>query len=391
MEEKIYRIIAAELAGEALSPQDRILLEKWLSLSLRNKQVYDKYKIWYGSWAVFRRKKGIDREAAWKKIRERRQKIAGIEKRNRFLRNSGIAAGFMLLIGLTALWQWKNSGTDFRNDRRLAENQPPEIQIQLELPGGERIALTGATDSVKVSESGRQALCDSSGLTYFADTSLHRDEPVVYNKLLVPAGAEYHLLLSDGTRVFMNAASELRYPTVFPPEKREVFLTGEAYFEVSPDTLRAFTVKTAAMDIRVLGTSFNVNAYEDVPVVTATLVSGKIRAKCRNQDYDLQPGQQIRTHRTTGSVQVEEVNTALFTSWKNGYYYFEARPLKEIMQIFSRWYGFKVIFRHPWLEELEFSGRMQRYEKVERLLRKFEQTGKVRFVYNGDTVTVKEK
>lgn len=390
MEEKIYRIIAAELAGEALSPQDRILLEKWLSLSVRNKQVYGKFRIWYGSCAVFRRKKGIDRETAWKKIRERKQKIAGIEKRNRFFRNTGIAAGFMLLLGLTALWQWKNiSGTDSLNNRHLTKNRQPGIQ--LELPGGERIALTGGTESVKVSESGMQALCDSSGLTYFADTSLYRNEPVVYNKLIVPAGAEYHLLLSDGTRVFMNAASELRYPAVFPSGKREVFLSGEAYFEVSPDTLRAFTVKTAAMDIRVLGTSFNVNAYEDMPVITTTLVSGKIRAECRNQTYDLQPGQQIRTHRTTGAVEIEQVNTALFTSWKNGYYYFEACRLKEIMQIFSRWYNFKVVFSHPRLEELEFSGRMQRYEKVEQLLQKFEQTGKVRFVYNGDTVTVKEK
>lgn len=383
MEERLYCIIAAQFAGEILPEEDRALLEEWLERSPENRKVYGRLEEWYRNNAGFRLREGIRHEAAWKSILEKKRVADGLRRRRLFLRLSGVAAVLALLIGI-GVWMWRPG-----SDERF---YPLQVQgVQLELGDGEKIALPAGREALSLAVSGVNAVCDSNKLTYRSDISSDKSETVVYNRLIVPKGAEYRLVLSDGTRVFMNAASELRYPTVFKG-KREVYLKGEAYFEVSRDTVNRFVVRTAGMDIQVLGTSFNVSAYDDGFVMATTLVSGKVKAVCGGHEYDLRPGEQISNNRKTGEVDVKAVNALLYTAWKDGYYYFEAQRLEDVMQMISRWYGFKVVFQNPELKELEFSGRLQRYEEAERLFRKFEQVERnIRFVRIGDSVVVRNR
>lgn len=382
MEERLLSIIAAQFAGEILPEADRVLLEEWLERLPENRREYGRLEQWYQSNAGFRVRKGINCEVAWESILEKKRVADGLRRRRLFRRMAGVAAVLALLVG-TGVWMREQRGEEQFYSLKVQE-------VQLELGDGEKIALPSGMKDLPLAVSGVNAVCDSNRLTYRAGISPAKDETVVYNRLIVPVGAEYRLVLSDGTRVFMNAASELRYPAVFPQGKREVYLKGEAYFEVSRDTSSRFTVKTADMDIEVLGTSFNVNAYTEGSSTMATLISGKVRAVCGGREYDLQPGYQISSDRETGEVNVKEVNTLLYTAWKDGYYYFEAQHLEDIMQMVSRWYGFRVVFQEPKLKELEFSGRLQRYEEVGRLFRKFEQVENIRFIRTGDSVVVCE-
>ena len=144
-------------------------------------------------------------------------------------------------------------------------------------------------------------------------------------------------------------------------------------------------------DIMVYGTSFDVNAYEDNREVSAPLTSGKIKAVCREREYDLLPGQQVRYNATTGETKVEKVCTEMYTCWKDGYYYFEAIRLEDIMLTLSRWYDIAALFVQPELKEIEFTGRLRRYEEVEQLFRKFEQTRNIRFQRKGNSVIISGK
>lgn len=211
-----------------------------------------------------------------------------------------------------------------------------------------------------------------------------------YQTIFVPIGGEYKLVLADGTKVWLNSDSRLRFPSTFVGDNRIVDLEGEAYFEVAPNKEKPFIVKTLQMDIEVLGTSFNVNTYNKMRTVT-TLTSGKIKAVYNKHKYELEPGYQIRNNTETGKIEVIKVNTDLYTSWKDGYYYFEACKLIDIMETLSRWYNIKVIFQNQYLQNIEFSGYLKRDENVSTLFRKFEKMRDICFTWQGNNVIINRK
>lgn len=388
MEDQSDEIIAAGFAEETLTETEKEDLQRWLEDSPEHQVLYERFRQMYTGSETFRNQGGTDHTKAWMNIC-RQSGIHSKTGHHIFRRRSGVSmvAGFVLLTGIGVGLLWNSMRSDEISGNREIFH-PGVAQVQLRLDNGKNIELTSVASSVILSETGIEVVCDSNELNYRVNFSGAENNKSVYNTLIVPAGAEYRLVLSDGTRVFMNAASELRYPVVFGMDKREVFLKGEAYFEVQRDTTRHFWVKTAGMDIRVLGTAFNVNAYPDANVTAATLTSGKIRAICAGKEYELLPGKQLRHDRTNGKIDIEEVNTEIYTCWKDGHYYFEACRLEEIMQTLSRWYGIDAFFQHADLKEVEFSGRLRRYEDISQLFRKFEQTRNICFRRKGNTVTV---
>lgn len=389
-EEQLYRIMASRLNGEKLTDEEVNELQRWLDRDKEHYRLYEMMQIFWNSGQAFREQGGPDRHEAFRKIANRSFRLA--EKKKTFLyRLTGIAAILLLLIGITLIWQVNGPKTNLSGRNENLDGMKPHT-VRLELSDGKFVDLSHRTTSpVRIADVRQAAVVyDSNFLRYTADDKITSELPE-YNTLVVPAGAEYRLLLSDGTRVYLNAASELRYPTRFTPEKREVFLKGEAYFEVSRDTSRRFIVRTTGMNIMVYGTSFDVNAYEDNREVSATLTSGKIKAVCREREYDLLPGQQVRYNATTGETKVEKVCTEMYTCWKDGYYYFEAIRLEDIMLTLSRWYDIAALFVQPELKEIEFTGRLRRYEEVEQLFRKFEQTRNIRFQRKGNSVIISGK
>lgn len=212
-----------------------------------------------------------------------------------------------------------------------------------------------------------------------------------YNVLTVPVGGEFRVILSDGTMVFLNSGSELRYPEAFRDGQREVFLKGEAWFEVAKDSVRPFRVHAGEMDVRVLGTSFNVKAYERMESIATTLVTGSVEVTCNDESFRIVPGEQFEYRKGLKLASVREVDTELYTSWKDGYYKFRQASLEEIMTTLSVWYGLEVFYQNEEAKRLEFTGKVKRYEDVGNLLRKFEQTENVVFNRKGNNVIIQLK
>ncbi|MEI3421956.1 MAG: FecR domain-containing protein [Butyricimonas faecihominis] len=214
---------------------------------------------------------------------------------------------------------------------------------------------------------------------------------VVYNELIVPAGGEYRLVLSDGSVVYMNSESRLKYPVKFIEDKRVVKLEGEAYFDVTHDEQHPFIVRTEQLNVKVLGTGFNVMAYKGDARTEVTLVHGKVDVKSKNISEILTPSRQFVMNNDTREYEVRSVNVNTYVDWKNGILNFDAMPLEELGEKVSRWYGVKFFFSKESLKYLKFSGAFKKYNNIDYILDLIEATTDVSFKLKGDVVIVNEK
>lgn len=193
----------------------------------------------------------------------------------------------------------------------------------------------------------------------------------LYNELIVPLGGEYRLALSDGTTVYLNSGTILRYPEAFSSRERRLeLLEGEAFFAVSKDSLRPFYVTTQGMNIRVYGTEFNVNTYDTEHVYT-TLVNGKvgISTETEREEVFLYPSMQADfDKKETKIIKVYEVDPIHYVSWKDGRYVFRNESLENMLKTLGVWYNFKVEFVNEELKNLHFSGNVKRYEDINRII-----------------------
>ncbi len=210
----------------------------------------------------------------------------------------------------------------------------------------------------------------------------------MYHKLSVPQGGEFRHVLVDGTTVWLNSESELRFPESFEAGERRVYLKGEAYFEVAKDTARPFIISTSRGDIRVYGTTFNVTDYEGEPFSTV-LVQGSIGFRpAKGDEVQLHPSERMEYDEETGSIKVETVDVSTYTAWVDHYFIFHAQSLEEIMKTLSRWYGFNTVFVHDNLRDIKLSGRLYRYEDIRMLLDSYEQTANVKFYIKGQNIII---
>ena len=213
---------------------------------------------------------------------------------------------------------------------------------------------------------------------------------MVYNTIDIPIGGEYQLVLADGTKVWLNADSKLRFPVSFTAERREVYLEGEAYFEVAKDSEHPFIVHISRGAIEVLGTGFNVRDYREEQKTVTTLVQGKVVYRSERQpgrEIMLEPGFQIKDEEG-GSLQPRKVDVILYTGWKDGKYVFENATLEEIMQVLSRWYDIAVFYKREEVKKLHFTGDLERYKTINDFLEFMEIGGNVRFSIKGKTVLI---
>ena len=250
---------------------------------------------------------------------------------------------------------------------------------------GEKRHCIGKAETVA---DGSRILQDSALVSYAAASVV--EEKPVWHELSVPRGGEYMLVLSDSTRVWVNAASRLRYPTRFEDTREVCLLEGEAYFDVARDEEKTFLVRTLRGSVRVLGTEFNVNAYDDEAGVVTTLVEGSVRFSDGEKRVVLRPGDQVATGGRE-AWQVREVDVAEYVGWKNGVYVFNRRTLAELMEIVERNYDVTVFFANEECESLRFSGDLKKYDDLGDFLRFIETSGDARFVVKDKTVTVYKK
>lgn len=378
----IDRIFADLMAGEELSAEDRVFLEEWQRISGENGRFGDEMGELKDSRVGLK----------WRASRERvfldiKRGVKHRRARSRFVKCFSVAVAILLLLGVTCYFIFYRERPGVKMELLSSNITPGCPRAELELPGGKVIPLDSCTRGVVV-DSQMELSNRQNTLIYQLGRETGETE---YHTIHVPRGGEYNLQLSDNTRVYLNAGSSLRYPVRFNDDMREVFLTGEAYFEVMRDSSRAFIVRAGEIAVQVLGTSFNVNAYSDREEIATTLVEGRVRIDCGGKECLLIPGTQLVYHRDRGDAEVRAVDTEVYTSWKDGYYYFRRETLENIMDKLARWYDMNVFYESSELKALEFGGRLRKYDRIGYLLDRMEATEDVAFVVNGNTITVKRK
>ena len=229
---------------------------------------------------------------------------------------------------------------------------------------------------------------DGTQLSYSV-TEDSKDEPTdEYNELIIPKGGEFTLTLSDGTKVWLNSQSKIKYPVIFNNITREVYLEGEAYFEVAKDAHRPFHVNTKNnVCVEVLGTSFNVRSYSDENSVETVLEEGIVRMSQGKDAVVLKPGHKA-TYRPNEPIQTTTVNTELYTAWRHGQYIFMDESVENILKQLSRWYDIEVFYSNEAAKSVTFSGDVTKYDDIDTLLKAMEIAGGVHFKISGRTLIV---
>ncbi|MBK0379309.1 FecR family protein [Mucilaginibacter segetis] len=265
---------------------------------------------------------------------------------------------------------------------------PGGNKAYLVLSSGQRISLTDAKNGTVAEQAGRAVKKTADGLLVYDDAhSGHNPAELVYNTVGTPRGGQYQVVLPDGTKVWLNAASRLRYPAAFTGNSREVELEGEAYFQVAHNARQPFRVRAGDQLIEDIGTAFNINAYKDEAGVRTTLTEGAARVQLSGRDggVTLRPGQQAGS--VGDQLVVKAADTEVITAWKNGLFMFQAADIREVMRMVSRWYNVEINYKGP-APAANFSGGVSRFDKVSEVLRTLEATGKVHFKIQNRTITV---
>ena len=378
MNERTEDLLVRWVDGE-LSDDERKEMEGLLAASAELRETLADYLKIRRSLLALRRDFRPDVEQRLRETKRRRRRL------RRVMRRWSYAAAVVLAAAVAGAFFLKRDLPQQSSlPAELAWGQMPVLVM----PNGERRALPQNDTTVLWQEQEGDIHIDSRTLIMEGETREER-EPVYYT-VNIPYGGEYNLVLSDGTRIYLNAGTTLRYPDHFAGGSREIFLSGEAYLEVSRDTSRPFIVRTDDMDVRVLGTVFNVNAYPDGNYVRTTLVEGKVETSCGGERIVMKPGTQVAYDKATRQADYFPVDVRHFISWKDGYYDFRDMTLGELMQIFVRWYDVDVRFANPLLENLRFSGRLRRYEDVSELFEQLEYTGDVAFDVKGKNIVIRD-
>lgn len=262
-------------------------------------------------------------------------------------------------------------------------------------PGRNRAIISVGNQPDMVLDDGESGIEISDNEIRYADgPALTQLKPTDMIQVRTPHGGQFEVALSDGTRVWLNAGSTLRYPAEFGTKERRVTLVGEAYFEVSKElgrSRRAFVVASNMQDIKVLGTHFNVNAYPDEVVTTTTLIEGAVSVTAKGSGKRLasevlKPGQQSVLRKGVLQVKAADIEQAL--AWKNNMFIFNNMPLEEVMKTIARWYDVDVYYQNKSAVSDVYAGSITRYENLSKVLRMLEKAGDTRFKLEEGRVVV---
>lgn len=333
-----------------------------------------------------------DKAKMWKQVQSRMNKNSCYQVK-RYLKYAAIIVAFVLAGG--TWWMVKENPEEIISVE-LSETSmlsPGTPKAYILFSSGQRMDLTTTEHDTMIMEKGMQVRVGSSGKISYVpgDSGSILKQEIVYNTIVVPRGGEYKLELADGTLVWLNSDSELRYPVKFAGSQRDVWLKGEGYFEVSKNPEKTFRVVVDDMIVKVLGTSFNINAYKDRGNILTTLVSGKVDI----QDMSgkslvvMNPNQQVDFRH--GKISVQEVDVTRFVSWIDGKFYFNDMTLENIMSQLQRWYDIEVFFVDEELKSYPFTGVIRRDFTAGQIFEIIEKTTRVKFNVRGKCVTVNHK
>ena len=379
---EIPSLLSKALLG-MLSEEEKRALQQWREESPENEQLYG--SVMNTGYIVQKSREvaNVDIVNGYMNVLQKRKRNVRVRRIRRIV---SVAAGVVLPLLAVVLWYGTRQKSDVP-EQVASVIRHGEVKAELVLADGTtRILSSGVTDSLFVQQ-GASIVVQDQGVSYQGDSSVVEER---YNTLRVPRGGEYSITLSDGTIVYLNAESELRYPVKFVGEDRQVYLSGEAYFDVVHDKTHPFVVDVKNSTVRVLGTSFDVRAYADEDEVLTTLVQGSVRFSAGKESVILGPGEQAVLDKS-GRVETREVDTYLYTAWKDGVFAFKRQRLEEIMKVVARWYDVNVFWENVSQKEVTFTGKMKRYDDFSKVVEMLEMTGNTEFMIKENNIFIREK
>lgn len=306
------------------------------------------------------------------------------------LRIAAVAASILICAGLFFLFRNANK-SHFVAQEKNYPIKPGTTTAILTLGNGSQLILNAQPNGQISSQNGVLIKKQKNGLlTYIVSPSTVAQ--IAYNSIETPRGGEYEVVLPDGTKVWLNAASKLTYPTRFNGKERIVKLSGEAYFEVAHNPQKPFHVLFSGQDVKVLGTHFNINAYPDEAESKTTLLQGSITLTniANHSSVLLKPGQQAASAQNSSNITLYPVNLEQVISWKNGYFQFDNMNIAVVMRALSRWYDIDVKYEHADLTET-YGGTFSRNSDLKDILKNITSLGNVRFITTDRTIIVESK
>lgn len=377
----VIKDIIIRFLEHRISREEMAVLDVWMQQP-GHKSVF---KDFVGAWLVGRgRGENFSATRAFQHFLMVQQRK---ERRRIYLRRTKYAAMVMILLGGTLGW-WLGHRSTYETEivKTASELRPLGKNAILTLENGKTLALSEADSSC-----GLVTSMDSS-LQYAGNRMVYRpggtEEKPVFHRLETPAGAEFQLTLSDGSKVWLNNLSRLRYPVKFSSRERMVYLEGEAYFEVARNENSPFRIVTERSVLNVLGTSFNVSAYRSDGRQEITLVSGKLQVETDRHTVVLQPGEQAVMDEGQ-AIQVNEVDTFIYTAWREGKFYFNNEPLGKVLQRLSQWYRFEYRFTDEQLKQERLMCIVDKYDDFDTIIRLIQKTRCAELVYESGMIVVK--
>lgn len=290
-----------------------------------------------------------------------------------------------LSVGGAFLWHSGEKPVQVAQEQTI---QPGKPQAVLVLSSGEKVEMGEFARQLEERDGTSVQVSETGSVSYQPaqeKVETEKDMEKMMNRLLVPRGGEFNLTLADGTRVWLNAETELLYPVRFNGKQRVVYLKGEAYFDVAKNEEMPFIVQVENVSVKVYGTEFNVNTYEGVETV---LVTGSVGMKQGGKEVMLIPNQKGTFDKSAGKIVVEDVDVLTYVAWKDGDFIFRNESLGRIMDKLSRWYGLEVFYQNGESRDVHLSGNLKRYKDVQELFRSFEKISDARFKVQGNTVFI---
>jgi ferric-dicitrate binding protein FerR (iron transport regulator) len=398
---RLRQLVDQYLTGSASNDQQSALLEELLSAGNRENLealMHDQY----ATGTFTGEEDALQREKLFERIQAAKQSNAepagGTVRHMPFLRRWSWAAAVILVCA--GAYFYRVSTTKVVEVAKIPtakKNQPIDLPpgkdgAVLTLADGTQVALDSLGNGHVATQNGMNVQLTNGRLAYNSPSSFANNDEVIYNTLVTPKGRQFQLVLPDGSRVWLNAASSIKYPVTFGRKSREVEVTGEAYFEVAQDNSKSFKVLVHSLsgnsEVDVLGTHFNINAYDDEAAVKTTLLEGAVRVNKGIATSVLKPGQQSSVGSNGPVVVKDEVDIDEVVAWKNGSFVFNRQDIKSIMRQIARWYDVNVVYEDQPSDET-FSGIVSRKSDLSQVLKIMEKNG-VKFTIEEHKIIVKQ-
>lgn len=381
----ISALISGFLLGK-LTEKEEGLLDQWKRESEHNRWLFE--EVCNEKAEYLKKYSGNAFEEAFLRFVSRRRTVEKAYRRKLQMRRWAYAAAFFLplFIGSVAWYIFHFS------EAPVAVEPLPSFLFRkypvLTLSDGQSVVLTAEKQLLQDSVDFSLTFPDPFSLAYPGKQS--ETAALDYRTLTTPSQCDYCFLLSDGTRVWMNAESSVKFPVTFSELERVISVSGEVYLEVAKDSACPFYVKTFndQMVIRVVGTSFNVNSYPEEECTTVTLCNGKVEVCMESGAYRLNPEQQFHLHKTTGKIEIKRVNPDDYTSWRTGSYVFHGQPLREVVKVLEKWYGIEIRFKNEEDKNTVYTGVVIKEESLSAFLHVLNKVSHCRCRLEGKVVYV---